>query len=83
DIIAEAGRTWNVQPELLRAVIAVESKFNPRAVSKKGARGLMQLMPETGRRFSAGDLFDPRANVLAGARYLRLLLDLFSGDIEL
>ena len=43
----------------------------------------MQLMPETGRRFSAGDLFDPRANVLAGARYLRLLLDLFSGDIEL
>ncbi|AMP37636.1 MULTISPECIES: lytic transglycosylase domain-containing protein [Ralstonia solanacearum species complex] len=83
DIIVEAGRKWNVQPELLRAIIAVESKFNPRAVSKRGARGLMQLMPETARRFTAGDLFDPRANVLAGAQYLRFLLDLFGGDIEL
>jgi soluble lytic murein transglycosylase-like protein len=82
-IIAEAGRRWNVRPELLRAIIAVESRFNPRAVSKRGARGLMQLMPETARRFSAGDLFDPRANVLAGAQYLRLLLDLFSDDVEL
>ncbi|MHA6845387.1 lytic transglycosylase domain-containing protein [Ralstonia syzygii] len=83
DIIVEASRKWNVQPELLRAIIAVESKFNPRAVSKRGARGLMQLMPETARRFTAGDLFDPRANVLAGAQYLRFLLDLFGGDIEL
>ncbi|MEF9388199.1 lytic transglycosylase domain-containing protein [Ralstonia solanacearum species complex bacterium KE056] len=83
DIIAEAGRKWNVQPELLRAIIAVESKFNPRAVSKRGARGLMQLMPGTARRFTAGDLFDPRANVLAGAQYLRFLLDLFGNDVEL
>lgn len=83
DIIVEAGHKWNVQPELLRAIIAVESRFNPRAVSKRGARGLMQLMPETARRFTAGDLFDPRANVLAGAQYLRFLLDLFGGDIEL
>ncbi len=83
DIIVEAGRKWNVSPALLRAVIVVESKFNPRAVSKKGARGLMQLMPQTARRFSAGDLFDPRANVLAGAQYLRFLLDLFRDDVEL
>jgi soluble lytic murein transglycosylase-like protein len=83
EIIAEAGRKWNVRPELLRAVIAVESSFNPLAVSKRGARGLMQLMPETARRFAAGNLFDPRANVLAGARYLRTLLNLFDDDIEL
>jgi soluble lytic murein transglycosylase-like protein len=83
EIIAEAGRKWNVRPELLRAVIAVESSFNPLAVSKRGARGLMQLMPETARRFAAGNLFDPRANVLAGARYLRVLLDLFDDNIEL
>jgi soluble lytic murein transglycosylase-like protein len=83
DIIAEAGRKWNVRPELLRAIIAVESKFNPQAVSKRGARGLMQVMPDTGKRFAAGDLLDPRANVLAGARYLRALLDLFDENIEL
>jgi soluble lytic murein transglycosylase-like protein len=83
EIIAEAGRRWNVRPELLRAVIAVESRFNPLAVSKRGARGLMQLMPETARRFAVGDLFDPRANVLAGARYLRALLDQFDDNIEL
>jgi Transglycosylase SLT domain len=83
DIIAEAGRKWNVRPELLRAIITVESKFDPQAVSKRGARGLMQLMPDTGRRFAAGDLFNPRANVLAGAHYLRALLDLFDENIEL
>lgn len=83
DIISEACRKWNVQPELLQAIIAVESGFNPRAVSRKGARGLMQLMPETARRFATGDLFDPRTNVHAGAQYLRLLLDLFGGNIEL
>lgn len=83
DIIAEAGRKWNVRPELLRAIIAVESRFNPLAVSRRGARGLMQLMPETATRFAAGNLFDPRANVLAGAQYLRALLDLFNDDVEL
>jgi soluble lytic murein transglycosylase-like protein len=83
NIIAEAGRKWNVRPELIRAIIAVESKFNPQAISKRGARGLMQLMPDTGKRFAAGDLFDPRANVLAGTRYLRALLDLFDENIEL
>lgn len=82
-IIQEAGRQVNVPPELLQAVITVESGFNPRAVSRKGARGLMQLMPATARRFHARDSFNPRQNVLAGARYLRQLLDRFQGDMHL
>jgi soluble lytic murein transglycosylase-like protein len=83
DVINEASRTFRVQPELLRAVIDVESRYNPNAVSDKGALGLMQLMPDTARRFSDGDMFNPRDNVLAGARYLRFLLDLFQEDMEL
>ncbi|MBB1631369.1 lytic transglycosylase domain-containing protein [Cupriavidus sp. UME77] len=83
EIIAEASRDARVPPELITAVIVVESGYNPNAVSKKGARGLMQLMPETARRFSAGDILNPRDNVLAGAKYLRFLLDLFRDDVEL
>ncbi|KVG62109.1 lytic transglycosylase [Burkholderia pseudomultivorans] len=83
DVIAEASQAFNVPPELLRAVIDVESGYNPKAVSDKGALGLMQLMPETARRFSGGDMFDPRDNVLTGARYLRFLLDLFKENVEL
>ncbi|EHP42914.1 lytic transglycosylase, catalytic [Cupriavidus basilensis OR16] len=83
EIIAEASRDARVPPELISAVIVVESGYNPNAVSKKGARGLMQLMPETARRFSAGDILNPRDNVLAGAKYLRFLLDLFRDDVEL
>jgi len=82
-VIDEASRNFRVQPELLRAVIDIESGYNPKAVSDKGALGLMQLMPETARRFSEGDMFNPRDNVLAGARYLRFLLDLFKDDVEL
>lgn len=83
DVIDEASRSFRVQPELLRAVIDVESGYNPKAVSDKGALGLMQLMPDTARRFSEGDMLNPRDNVLAGARYLRFLLDLFKDDVEL
>ncbi|AZQ50614.1 lytic transglycosylase domain-containing protein [Burkholderia cenocepacia] len=83
DVITEASAAFNVPPELLRAVIDVESGYNPKAVSDKGARGLMQLMPDTARRFSGGDMLDPRDNVLAGARYLRFLLDLFKENVEL
>ncbi|MFP3549653.1 lytic transglycosylase domain-containing protein [Paraburkholderia sp. SIMBA_049] len=82
-VIVEASETFHLQPELLRAVIDVESRYNPNAVSEKGALGLMQLMPDTARRFSDGDMFNPRDNVLAGARYLRFLLDLFKDDMEL
>ena len=83
DVIDEASRSYRVQPELLRAVIDVESRYNPKAVSDKGALGLMQLMPETARRFSEGDMLNPRDNVLAGARYLRFLLDLFKENVEI
>jgi hypothetical protein len=64
-------------------VIAVESEFDQFAVSSKGARGLMQLMPATARRFGVSDAFDARQNVLAGTKYLRILLDQFSSDVEL
>lgn len=83
ELIDEASRSFRLRPELLRAVIDVESGYNPNAVSDKGALGLMQLMPDTARRFSQGDMFNPRENVLAGARYLRFLLDLFNDDVEL
>ncbi|TKC89483.1 lytic transglycosylase domain-containing protein [Trinickia terrae] len=83
DVIDEASRAFRVRPELLRAVIDVESGYNPKAVSDKGALGLMQLMPDTARRFSRGDMLNPRDNVLAGAQYLRFLLDLFKENVEL
>ncbi|PCE21582.1 lytic transglycosylase domain-containing protein [Burkholderia ubonensis] len=83
DVIDEASHAFRVRPELLRAVIDVESGYNPKAVSDKGALGLMQLMPDTARRFSRGDMLNPRDNVLAGAQYLRFLLDLFNENVEL
>jgi len=68
---------------LIRAVIQVESNFNRKAVSRKGAQGLMQLMPGTIWRLSVGDAFDPHENIGAGVRYLRQLLDQFQGDLTL
>src|SRR5512143_1601166 len=81
--VDEAARLHQVDSDLIRAVIAVESEFDQWAVSSKGARGLMQLMPATARRFGVADAFDARSNILAGTRYLRLLLDQFAGDVEL
>ena len=72
-----------LDPRFVQAVIAVESNFNPRAVSRKGAAGLMQLMPETARRYGIDDPFDPMQNVSAGTRHLRILLDRYAGDLEL
>ena len=82
-LIDEASANQHLEPALLYAVMAVESGFNSRAVSPKGASGLMQLMPETASRFGVVDRFDPRSNVYAGAKYLRLLLDQFDGNTEL
>jgi soluble lytic murein transglycosylase-like protein len=82
-IIENAAATNSVEADLLRAVIVVESGFNARAVSKKGAVGLMQLMPETARRYGVSDRYDPRQNVHAGARYLRSLMDRYDHDLEL
>ncbi len=82
-IIEKAALAASVEADLLRAVIAVESGFNTRAVSKAGAVGLMQLMPATAKRFGATDRYDPRQNVHAGARYLRSLIDRYGKDIQL
>jgi soluble lytic murein transglycosylase-like protein len=82
-IIEKAAISASVEPNLLRAVIVVESGFNSRAVSKRGAMGLMQLMPATATRFGASNPFDPRENVRAGARYLKFLIDRFGQDVRL
>ena len=67
----------------MKAVIKTESAFDQWAVSSKGAQGLMQLMPSTARRFGVSDPFNARQNIFAGTRYLRILLDLFQGDVDL
>jgi soluble lytic murein transglycosylase-like protein len=83
ELIDALGAEYELDPALIRAVIQVESNFNHKAVSPKGAQGLMQLMPATVWRFSVGDVYDPHENIGAGARYLRQLLDLFRGDLTL
>jgi soluble lytic murein transglycosylase-like protein len=82
-IIEQAAATAALEPNLLRAVIVVESGFNSRAVSKRGAVGLMQLMPATASRFGVSNPYDARQNVHAGARYLKFLIDRFGHDISL
>ena len=80
--IQKAARRHKLDPLLVHAVITIESAYNSRAVSSAGAMGLMQLMPETAARFGVTDPFDPIANINAGARYLRILLNRF-GTIQL
>ncbi len=80
--IDRIARRHRLDPALLHAVVTVESGYDPHAVSPAGAMGLMQLMPETAERFQVSDPFEPLANLDAGARYLRLLLDRF-GTIQL
>jgi soluble lytic murein transglycosylase-like protein len=70
-------------PELIHSVIKVESNYNPSAVSPKGAMGIMQLVPETARRFGVSDAFNPVENIQGGARYLKYLLDLYHGNYPL
>lgn len=81
--IVESGKRNSVDPLLLYAVMHQESTFKQGAVSPKGARGLMQLMPPTARRFGVMSIFDPKQNIEGGARYMRFLLDLFEGNVEL
>ncbi len=83
EFISEAARTQGLAPDLVASVIAVESNFNPRAVSPKSARGLMQLMPETAARFGVSNVFDPRENINAGTRYLKELLERYNGNLAL
>jgi soluble lytic murein transglycosylase-like protein len=79
-LVAEAARTFDVNPLLVDSVIEVESNYNPFAVSPKGAQGLMQLMPGTARRFGVTDSFDPKQNIEGGVRYLKFLQDTFQDD---
>ena len=81
--IEDAARHHLVSPDLVKAVIQVESEFDALAVSSKGAQGLMQLMPPTARRFGVSDPFDARQNIFGGVQFLRFLLDLFGGDVSL
>lgn len=83
DLIFASARKHKVNPELVAAVIRAESAFNPRAISPKGARGLMQLMPATAKRYGvrASELFQPERNIEAGVRYLAFLVDRFAGDL--
>jgi hypothetical protein len=81
--IVEAAKKFDVDAALVSAVIKAESDFNPREVSNKGARGLMQLMPATAERFGVTNSFDPVANIYAGTRYLRWLLETFNGNADL
>lgn len=78
----EAAR-HQVDPDLVRAIIRVESNFNPYAVSPAGARGLMQLIPATAQRFGVDNPFDPRANLDGGIRYLKYLLGMYGGNLPL
>src|SRR6202171_1390396 len=82
-VIKGAAKDATIQAALVRAVIVVESGFNPRAVSKKGAIGLMQLQPATARRYGVKNIYDPEQNVRAGAHYLSDLLTRFDSNLEL
>ena len=82
-VVRAAAQAANVQPELIHAVINVESNYHPAARSPAGAVGLMQLMPGTAKRYNVANRLDPQQNIHGGARYLRDLLDLFQNDTRL
>src|SRR5262249_45995612 len=82
-LVREAAERHSVDPALIRAVIETESNWNAGAVSRKGAVGLMQLIPTTAQRFGVNDLFSPQQNVDAGVRYLKTLLARYNGNLEL
>lgn len=83
DLIREAAGYYQLPEAFVRAIIKVESDFNPAALSSAGAQGLMQLMPETGARMLVTDPWDPRENIFGGCRYLRVLANTFNGDLDL
>ena len=83
DLIIKAAQRHDIAVPLLRALIRAESNFNPRAVSKKGAMGLMQLMPQTAKGLNIRDPFDPKENIMGGARYFKQLFNRFEGKLPL
>jgi soluble lytic murein transglycosylase-like protein len=82
ELITAASREHAIDPKLLKSVMLFESGFNPKAVSRKGARGLMQLMPQTAALHGVINVHDPVQNILAGARHLAYLLGVYGGDLE-
>jgi soluble lytic murein transglycosylase-like protein len=82
-IILQAASRYQVDPAIVKAIIMAESSYNPRAVSKRGAKGLMQLMPNTAEEMGVEDIFDPEHNINGGVRYYKKLLNKFKGDIKL
>ena len=83
DIVQEAAELYDMDPHLIRAVMQAESAFHPYAVSRAGAEGLMQLMPELSDEMGVNNAFDPRENIMGGVRYLKRLLDYHDGNIDL
>ncbi|MEX0950889.1 MAG: lytic transglycosylase domain-containing protein [Gammaproteobacteria bacterium] len=83
EMITEAAREYLLPDSLVHAVISAESAYDPEALSSAGALGLMQLMPATAKRFGVSNRKDPRQNVFAGTKYLKLLLDMFDNNLEL
>lgn len=83
EIIYRASRIYDVEEPLIMAMVKVESNFRPDAISPKGAQGLMQLMPETARRYRVDNSFNPRDNIYAGALHMKTLLIKYQGDVEL
>jgi len=83
DLIREAAQKYKVREDLVRGVIRAESAFDPMAVSRVGAQGLMQLMPALSKELGVTDPFDPRQNIMAGTRYLAQLLEMHNGSIPL
>jgi len=82
-IILRAANRYQVDPSLIKAIIMVESSYNPKAISRRGAKGLMQLMPRTAKALGVGDSFNPEQNINAGVRHFKGLLSRFKGDVRL
>ena len=82
-LISEFSKKYQVDFALIKAIIRAESGFNPAAVSRKGAKGLMQLMPETASRLNVSNSFNPRENIEGGVKYFKYLLSLFNDDLRL
>jgi soluble lytic murein transglycosylase-like protein len=82
-LIVQTASQYQIDPALIKAIIMAESGYNPKAVSKKGAKGLMQLMPDTAEALGVEDIFNPRQNITGGVQYFKLLVTRFNGDVKL